>query len=109
MFQIFDDDGDGLLSYQEFVLMMKDRVHRGLKHHTRYNILATGDSSTTQGTIHVPGDSSTTPGTKYGPQETQVQHQVQYMVHRGLKHQVQYMVHRGLKHHTRYNVCSTGD
>jgi len=35
VFQIFDEDGDGLLSYQEFVMMMKDRVNRGLKHHSR--------------------------------------------------------------------------
>ena len=35
VFQIFDDDGDGLLSYQEFVAMMKDRIHRGLKTHSR--------------------------------------------------------------------------
>jgi len=35
VFQIFDDDGDGLLSYQEFVAMMKDRVHRGLKSYSR--------------------------------------------------------------------------
>ncbi len=36
VFQIFDDDGDGLLSYQEFVAMMKDRIHRGLKSYSRY-------------------------------------------------------------------------
>lgn len=35
VFQIFDDDGDGLLSYQEFVAIMKDRVHRGLKSYSR--------------------------------------------------------------------------
>jgi len=35
VFQIFDDDGDGLLSYQEFVAMMKDRIHRGLKNYSR--------------------------------------------------------------------------
>ena len=35
VFQIFDDDGDGLLSYQEFIAMMKDRVHRGLKSFSR--------------------------------------------------------------------------
>ena len=34
-FQIFDNDGDGLLSYQEFIAMMKDRVHRGLKSFSR--------------------------------------------------------------------------
>ena len=33
--QIFDNDGDGLLSYQEFIAMMKDRVHRGLKSFSR--------------------------------------------------------------------------
>ena len=31
MFQIFDEDGDGMLSYQEFIAIMKDRVNRGLK------------------------------------------------------------------------------
>ena len=35
VFQIFDDDGDGLLSYQEFIAMMKDRIHRGLKTYSR--------------------------------------------------------------------------
>lgn len=35
VFQIFDEDGDGLLSYQEFIAMMKDRVHRGLKSYSR--------------------------------------------------------------------------
>ena len=33
--QIFDNDGDGMLSYQEFVAMMKDRVNRGLKTFSR--------------------------------------------------------------------------
>lgn len=31
VFAIFDDDGDGLLSYREFIAIMKDRLHRGLK------------------------------------------------------------------------------
>lgn len=31
VFAIFDVDGDGLLSYREFIAIMKDRVHRGLK------------------------------------------------------------------------------
>merc|ERR1719400_3067832 len=35
VFQIFDEDGDGLLSYQEFIAMMKDRIHRGLKSYSR--------------------------------------------------------------------------
>ena len=35
VFQIFDDDGDGLLSYQEFVSMMKGRIHRELKNYSR--------------------------------------------------------------------------
>ena len=35
VFQIFDSDGDGMLSYQEFIAMMKDRVNRGLKSHGR--------------------------------------------------------------------------
>jgi len=34
IFQIFDEDGDGLLSYQEFVAMMKDRIHRGVKNYS---------------------------------------------------------------------------
>ena len=33
--QIFDNDGAGMLSYQEFIAMMKDRVHRGLKSFSR--------------------------------------------------------------------------
>ena len=35
VFQIFDSDGDGMLSYEEFIAMMKDRVNRGLKQHTK--------------------------------------------------------------------------
>jgi len=35
VFQLFDSDGDGMLSYQEFIAMMKDRVSRGLKSHGR--------------------------------------------------------------------------
>ncbi|XP_022656621.1 calcium uptake protein 3, mitochondrial-like isoform X5 [Varroa destructor] len=31
VFQIFDDDGDGFLSYKEFIAIMRDRLHRGLK------------------------------------------------------------------------------
>lgn len=31
VFAIFDEDGDGLLSYREFIAIMKDRLHRGLK------------------------------------------------------------------------------
>ncbi|XP_055692034.1 calcium uptake protein 3, mitochondrial isoform X2 [Lutzomyia longipalpis] len=31
VFAIFDDDGDGLLSYKEFIAIMKDRLHRGCK------------------------------------------------------------------------------
>ncbi|KAL3290083.1 hypothetical protein HHI36_023452 [Cryptolaemus montrouzieri] len=31
VFAIFDDDGDGLLSYREFIAIMKDRLHRGFK------------------------------------------------------------------------------
>uniref|UniRef100_A0A182QHN9 EF-hand domain-containing protein n=1 Tax=Anopheles farauti TaxID=69004 RepID=A0A182QHN9_9DIPT len=31
VFAIFDEDGDGLLSYKEFIAIMKDRVHRGFK------------------------------------------------------------------------------
>ncbi|CAG0893971.1 unnamed protein product [Darwinula stevensoni] len=29
VFQIFDEDGDGQLSYKEFIAIMKDRLHRG--------------------------------------------------------------------------------
>jgi Ca2+-binding EF-hand superfamily protein len=35
LLQIFDNDGDGMLSYQEFIAMMKDRVNRGLKTFSR--------------------------------------------------------------------------
>lgn len=31
VFSIFDEDGDGLLSYREFIAIMKDRLHRGFK------------------------------------------------------------------------------
>ena len=31
VFLLFDEDGDGRLSDPEFVAIMKDRVHRGLK------------------------------------------------------------------------------
>lgn len=31
VFALFDEDGDGLLSYQEFIAIMKDRLHRGFK------------------------------------------------------------------------------
>ena len=31
VFQIFDSDGDGSLSYQEFISIMKDRLHRGAR------------------------------------------------------------------------------
>jgi len=31
VFQIFDEDGDGQLSYKEFIAIMKDRIHRGFK------------------------------------------------------------------------------
>lgn len=32
VFQIFDDDGDGFLSYREFIFVMKNRVQRGFRH-----------------------------------------------------------------------------
>jgi len=35
VFQIFDDDGDGQLSYREFIAIMKDRLHRGFKSYTK--------------------------------------------------------------------------
>ena len=31
VFNIFDVDGDGHLSYREFISIMKDRMHRGSK------------------------------------------------------------------------------
>lgn len=31
VFALFDEDGDGLLTYQEFIAIMKDRLHRGFK------------------------------------------------------------------------------
>lgn len=31
VFQLFDRDGDGKLSQQEFLSVMKDRLHRGAK------------------------------------------------------------------------------
>ncbi|XP_075146918.1 mitochondrial calcium uptake 3 isoform X3 [Haematobia irritans] len=40
VFAIFDQDGDGLLSYKEFIAIMKDRLHRGFKvsgHAFEYN------------------------------------------------------------------------
>lgn len=33
VFQIFDSDGDGFLSYKEFIAIMRDRLHRGLRSH----------------------------------------------------------------------------
>ncbi|XP_074651358.1 calcium uptake protein 3, mitochondrial-like isoform X9 [Tubulanus polymorphus] len=33
VFQIFDTDGDGHLSHQEFISIMKDRLHRGVRSH----------------------------------------------------------------------------
>ena len=33
--KIFDSDGDGMLSYEEFIAIMKDRVNRGLKTFSR--------------------------------------------------------------------------
>ncbi|KAK8745609.1 hypothetical protein OTU49_000288, partial [Cherax quadricarinatus] len=35
VFKIFDDDGDGQLSYKEFIAIMRDRLHRGFKHTSR--------------------------------------------------------------------------
>ncbi|XP_065349168.1 calcium uptake protein 3, mitochondrial isoform X4 [Cloeon dipterum] len=35
VFQIFDEDGDGQLSYREFIAIMKDRLHRGFKSYTK--------------------------------------------------------------------------
>ncbi|XP_070508335.1 calcium uptake protein 3, mitochondrial isoform X3 [Chironomus tepperi] len=36
VFAIFDEDGDGLLSYKEFIAIMKDRLHRGFKVNNKY-------------------------------------------------------------------------
>ncbi|XP_076394020.1 calcium uptake protein 3, mitochondrial isoform X3 [Megachile rotundata] len=35
VFALFDEDGDGQLSYQEFIAIMKDRLHRGFKSQQR--------------------------------------------------------------------------
>ncbi|XP_061726018.1 calcium uptake protein 3, mitochondrial isoform X4 [Cydia pomonella] len=35
VFAIFDADGDGLLSYKEFIAIMKDRLHRGFKSYAK--------------------------------------------------------------------------
>jgi Ca2+-binding EF-hand superfamily protein len=35
VFSIFDVDGDGLLSYREFIAIMKDRLHRGFKSYAK--------------------------------------------------------------------------
>ncbi|XP_059622414.1 calcium uptake protein 3, mitochondrial isoform X2 [Phlebotomus argentipes] len=35
VFALFDEDGDGLLSYKEFIAIMKDRLHRGCKSNQR--------------------------------------------------------------------------
>ncbi|XP_018571317.1 calcium uptake protein 3, mitochondrial isoform X2 [Anoplophora glabripennis] len=35
VFSIFDEDGDGLLSYREFIAIMKDRLHRGFKSYAK--------------------------------------------------------------------------
>lgn len=45
VFAIFDEDGDGLLSYKEFIAIMKDRLHRGFKVSTPHGIeyLQNGD------------------------------------------------------------------
>lgn len=31
LFELFDKDGDGKLSYVEFIGVMKDRIHRGFR------------------------------------------------------------------------------
>lgn len=38
VFQIFDADGDGDLSYSEFTAVMKDRLHRGFRVSNMYCI-----------------------------------------------------------------------
>ncbi|XP_050441688.1 calcium uptake protein 3, mitochondrial isoform X2 [Adelges cooleyi] len=35
VFSIFDEDGDGHLSYREFIAIMKDRLNRGFKSYTK--------------------------------------------------------------------------
>ena len=39
VFKIFDDDGDGQLSYKEFIAIMRDRLHRGFKVSSEINRL----------------------------------------------------------------------
>ncbi|XP_055908666.1 calcium uptake protein 3, mitochondrial isoform X3 [Eupeodes corollae] len=41
VFAIFDADGDGLLSYKEFIAIMKDRLHRGFKYIERQDLMET--------------------------------------------------------------------
>ncbi|XP_018587885.2 calcium uptake protein 2, mitochondrial isoform X1 [Scleropages formosus] len=38
VFKIFDLDGDNCLSHKEFIQVMKDRIHRGLKVHPEHGI-----------------------------------------------------------------------
>ncbi|XP_033301685.1 calcium uptake protein 3, mitochondrial isoform X2 [Bombus bifarius] len=39
VFALFDEDGDGQLSYKEFIAIMKDRLHRGFKSQQRHKRL----------------------------------------------------------------------
>ncbi|XP_060823760.1 calcium uptake protein 3, mitochondrial isoform X2 [Bombus pascuorum] len=39
VFALFDEDGDGQLSYKEFIAIMKDRLHRGFKSQRRHKHL----------------------------------------------------------------------
>ncbi|XP_043595538.1 calcium uptake protein 3, mitochondrial isoform X3 [Bombus pyrosoma] len=39
VFALFDEDGDGQLSYKEFIAIMKDRLHRGFKSQQRHKHL----------------------------------------------------------------------
>ena len=39
IFAVFDQDGDGQLSYKEFIAVLKDRLRRGLKVSLLYHII----------------------------------------------------------------------
>lgn len=39
VFALFDVDGDGQLSYKEFIAIMKDRLHRGFKVNNKFRYI----------------------------------------------------------------------
>eukprot|EP00096_Caligus_rogercresseyi_P001433 TRINITY_DN122_c0_g1_i1.p1 TRINITY_DN122_c0_g1~~TRINITY_DN122_c0_g1_i1.p1 ORF type:complete len:451 (-),score=92.68 TRINITY_DN122_c0_g1_i1:2071-3423(-) len=51
IFLLFDTDGDGLLSYKEFIAMMQDRVHRGLNRSSKNESIYQGIKKCIQGEI----------------------------------------------------------